>query len=253
VRKNWFYVLYQRAVAAQNGRWAHFHATTHDNPHLSAEAVAELAEDMTEEAYRQEILAQFVEGQGQVFRNIEACATLQKRQPYPGEFVIGVDSAQKQDFTVACVIDAKTKQQVDMLRFNAVPWSVYRERIATLAQRWQARDIVFETNSIGGPNFEALADEGLPVVAFETTAKSKPPLIQSLKLAFERGEIGVLDDPILAGELGAYEYKVSSAGRPSYSAPEGLHDDCVMALALAWHGVVNATGTMYVQDNPFFQ
>lgn len=237
IRKNWFYGLYQRAVSDTSGRWAAFHATTLDNPHLNQTAVHELAADMTEEAYRQEILAEFLEGQGQVFRNIDLCATAPVVEPYPGTFVMGVDTAQRQDYTVAVVLDANTRTMVDLLRFNNVPWAVYRERIAGLVQRWGVERVIFETNSIGGPNFEALAMDGLPVVAFETTPASKPPLIQSLALAFERKEITVQNHPVLVGELGAYEYKVSAQGRPSYSAPEGLHDDCVMGLALAWHGV----------------
>ena len=237
LRKNWFYHLFQKALADTSGRWLAVHATTLDNPHLNQKAVAELAGDMTEEAYRQEILAEFLEGQGQVFRNIDACATARRVEPYKGEFVMGVDTAQKQDYSVGTVLDVNARRQVDMVRFNAVPWTVYRERMTALAARWNVERIVFETNSIGGPNFEALANEGLPVVAFETTAKSKPPLIESLRLAFERGEISVLDDPALLGELGAYEYTVNAAGRPSYSAPQGLHDDAVIALALAWHGV----------------
>jgi hypothetical protein len=237
VRKNWFFVLYQRAVADATGRWAAYHATTLDNPHLSREAVAELVGDMTEDAYRQEILAEFLEGQGQVFRNIQQCATAHAVEPYPGNFCMGVDTAQRQDYTVAVVMDTATRTMVEMLRFNNAPWAVYRERIKALAARWNVERIVFETNSIGGPNFEALAADGLPVLAFETTPTSKPPLIQNLALAFERKELAILDNPILLGELGAYEYKVSATGRPQYSAPEGLHDDTVVGLALAWHGV----------------
>lgn len=237
VRRNWFYGLYQRAISDTTGRWEAFHATTLDNPHLNREAVGELVSDMTEEAYRQEILAEFLEGQGQVFRNIAECATAPMVDPYPGTFVMGVDTAQRQDYTVAVVMDADTRTMVDMIRFNSVPWTTYRERIAALVQRWGVERVIFETNSIGGPNFEALAMDGLPVIAFETTATSKPPLIQSLALAFERREIRIQDRPVLTGELGAYEYKISAQGRPSYSAPEGLHDDTVMALALAWHGV----------------
>lgn len=236
IRKNWFYVLYQRAVADTTGRWAAYHATTHDNPHLNQRAVAELVQDMTEDAYRQEIMAEFLEGQGQVFRNIDACATAQCMEPYPGQFCMGVDTAQKQDYSVGIVLDMQKRRQVDMVRFNSVPWAIYSERMTALAAKWDVERIVFETNSIGGPMFEALAAEGLPVVAFETTGKSKPPLIESLRLAFERGEISILDDPVLRGELGAYEYTVNAAGRPAYSAPDGLHDDCVMSLALAWHG-----------------
>jgi len=238
VRRNWFYGLYQRAVGDTTGRWAAFHATTLDNPHLNKEAVGELVGDMTEEAYRQEILAEFLEGQGEVFRNIAECAVAERVSPYPCEFVMGVDTAQKQDYTVAIVLDVNSSTMVEMIRFNNVPWVTYRTRIEELAKRWSVRHILMETNSIGGPNFEALAMDGLPVVAFETTATSKPPLIQSLALAFERREICIQNDPVLIGELGAYEYKVNAQGRPSYSAPSGLHDDTVMALALAWHGSI---------------
>ena len=75
--------------------------------------------------------------------------------------------------------------------------------------------------------------EGLPVVGFETTASSKPPLIQSLVLALEKKEIELLDDPVTIGELEAYEEKRSPlTGRPQYSAPAGMHDDTVMRAAL---------------------
>ncbi len=33
-----------------------------------------------------------------------------------------------------------------------------------------------------------------------------------------------------------YEYRVGPMGQVSYDAPSGYHDDCVMALALAWYG-----------------
>lgn len=240
VRKNWFWVLYQRAISDDTGRWAAFHFTTHDNPHLSKVAVDELGGDMTQDAYRQEIMAEFLEGDGAVFRNVAECATAERREPYPGEFVMGVDTAQQADFSVFVVIDRNTRRVVEMDRFNRVSWSVYRNRLKAMADRWKVGHIVFEINSVGSPNFEALQHDGLPVVAFETTATSKPPLIESLVLAFERREIGIINDPVLVGELGSYERQVSpTTGRSRYSAPEGLHDDCVMALALAWSGVTS--------------
>jgi hypothetical protein len=240
LRRNWFYHLFTRAKADDTGRWAAWHATTFDNPHLSADAVKELAADMTHEAYQQEIMAQFLEGQGAVFRNIDVCATAQRVPPYEGHFVMGVDTAQQQDYTVLTVIDAHAGRMVDLDRFNKVSWESYRGRVRAMAERWNVQSIIFEINSVGSPNFEALANDGLPVVAFATTPQSKPPLIESLALAFERGEIAVLDDDTLLGELGAYERKVSPVtGRSQYSAPGGMHDDCVMSLALAWHGCTN--------------
>jgi hypothetical protein len=55
-------------------------------------------------------------------------------------------------------------------------------------------------------------------------------------LAFDRDEIAILDDPIMTGELMAYERTITPTGRSQYNAPTGMHDDCVIALALAWHG-----------------
>lgn len=248
-RKNWFYHLFQQAVQDTSGRWAAWHGTTQDNPHLSKVAVDELISDMTEEAYRQEIMAEFLEGSGQVFRNIETCATEARRDPYAGSFGMGIDTAQQQDYTVISVIDIKTRKQVDIDRFNRVSWETYRGRIKAMAERWKPEVIEMEINSVGAPNFEALQNDGLPVRAFETTAVSKPPLIESLVLAFERREIGIIADPVQISELGAYERKVSATtGRSQYSAPEGLHDDTVMSLALAWRTCTHATVTPMVLD-----
>jgi len=85
---------------------------------------------------------------------------------------------------------------------------------------------------------ERLQTEGLPVTPFTTTAASKHQIITALELAFDKQEITVLNDAVLVGELNAYERK-DRAGLPSYSAPAGMHDDTVMALAFAWHGVAN--------------
>jgi len=192
---------------------------------------------MTEEDYNQEILAKFLEGSGAVFRYIDECAILQRSEPYAGDFVFGVDWAMVNDFTVITVLDRNTRCMVDYDRFNGVNWSLQRGRLMTLYEKWKPQIIIAEENSIGSPNIEALQQEGLPVTPFMTTASSKPPLIESLVLAFDRGEITVLDDPILKGELMAFERRVGSTGRSQYSAPASMHDDTVISLSLAWHGV----------------
>jgi len=236
-RKNWFYLLFQRAIADTSGRYAAWQFSTHSNPHLSKTAVAELSADMTADTYRQEILAEFLDSGGEVFRNVTERATEQRATPYSGRFVMGLDWAQKVDSTVIAVMDVDTRRMVDMDRFTGVAWALQRGRVITMYNKWQPQAIYAESNSIGSPNIEALQNEGLPIIPFETTATSKPPLIESLALAFERGEIAILDDGVLTGELSAYARKTSSTGRSQYSAPDGMHDDTVIALALAWHGV----------------
>jgi hypothetical protein len=237
-RRNWFFHLYQRAIDPAEPNWAGWQFATTANPHLKPEALAMLLADMTAEGYAQEIEAQFLEGAGAIFRNVSECSTGERAEPYAGEFIMGVDFAQSHDFTVCSVMDVGTRTQVDCDRFNRMPWLNQRARIEALAAKWQPRQIIAERNSAGGPVVEELQRSGLPVVGFDTTAQTKPALIQSLQLAFERREIVALRDPVQMGELMAYEVAWTTTGRPQYSAPEGLHDDTVMALALAWHGVI---------------
>jgi hypothetical protein len=83
-----------------------------------------------------------------------------------------------------------------------------------------------------------LQRDGLPVQAFTTTATSKAAIIESLALAFERGTFRIPDDPVLIGELQAFEATRMPSGYMRYGAPAGQHDDTVMALAIAWAGLI---------------
>jgi hypothetical protein len=56
-------------------------------------------------------------------------------------------------------------------------------------------------------------------------------------LAFERGDIRILNNPVLVGELVAYQAERLPSGLMRYGAPGGGHDDMVMSLALAWSAV----------------
>ena len=53
--------LWEKADKDDTGRWAAFHFTSHDNPHISAEALSEISQDMTALAIRQEIEAEDVD------------------------------------------------------------------------------------------------------------------------------------------------------------------------------------------------
>lgn len=53
--------LFERARKDTSGRWGAFHFSSHDNPHLSKIALDEITGDMTNLAYRQEILAEDID------------------------------------------------------------------------------------------------------------------------------------------------------------------------------------------------
>lgn len=242
-RKNHAFNLYQRAVADDTGRWGAWHFTSYDNPFLNEAALAEITADMTDSAYRQEIMAEFLESEGQVFRNIPACLRAPETTPdnHRGHRIVaGIDWGKLADYTAISLVCADCFAEVARDRFNQIDYHVQRQRLSVLCERWNVSGILAESNSMGEPVIEELQREGLPVWPFQTTSTSKPPLIESLALAFEKQECQWQNDPVWIGELEAYEMKTSATtGRPSYSAPDGLHDDTVMARALAWKAVTD--------------
>lgn len=244
-RRNWFHALYQRAIA-EAGRWAAFHLTSLDNPFLSAAALAEIAKDMTEDDYDQEILAKFLDSEGVVFRNLAAVLTAPSTRPedHRGHrLVMGGDWAQRHDFTVLSVGCADCRQEVALDRFNQIGWDIQRDRVMALGARWGVETAWLEANSIGGPNIEALtALVPWTINAFQTTAQSKGPLIKALALCCEQEAAYWLPDAVAAAELAAYEATVNKATNwTTYSAPDDMHDDTVIARALCWHGMTHSS------------
>jgi hypothetical protein len=64
--------------------------------------------------------------------------------------------------------------------------------------------------------------------------------MEGLSLAIQTQGITYPEGAIV-GELDAFAYEYTRTG-VKYSAPSGLHDDCVMALALAVQGRTSAAG-----------
>lgn len=193
--------------------------------------------------FRQEYLAEFVEGYGAVFRNIFACLVgpTSPAEHRGHKTVAGVDWGKQQDFSAISVVCADCGREVALDRFNQVDYILQRGRLAALIDTWHIKKVVAEQNAAGEPIIEQLQRDGLPVEGFQTTATSKPPLIENLALALEKGEYKWLNDPVATGELEAYERRVSeTTGRASYSAPAGMHDDTVIARALALQAVTSA-------------
>jgi len=238
--KNHAYQMYVNALGDMSGRWQAWHGTSFDNTFLSREALDDIVKDMTEDAYKQEIMAEFLSNEGAVFRNIAACMKAPNTTPeaHKGHrLVMGVDWGKKNDYTAMSVGCATCHYEVARDRSNQVDYAVQRKRLVTLANRWGVRTLIPESNSIGEPIIEQLRSDtelrGVTIRSFETTGASKPPLIESLGLALERAEFQFQADAIWQSELESYEATYNrQTNRPSYNAPEGCHDDTVMARAL---------------------
>ena len=234
---NWFWQEYHNA-AADGKRSAAWQAPTSANPMPTIRRAAELARDrVSSRTYDQEWLAQFIADGGGVFRGVRACATAEAQaQAIDGhEYVIGVDWGRTNDATVFAVLDTTLGHIVALDIMRDTGYALQVGRLKAIAGNFRPLQIMAETNSMGGPLTEQLQADGLPVYGFNTTNASKGLIIDALALAFEKQSIAVLNHETLLSELEAYESERLPGGMLRYNAPAGMHDDTVMAAALAWH------------------
>lgn len=238
---NFFKTLFDNGQDPLNPDWKSWQLPTSTNPHIGRKFLDNVRAQMTEAAYNQEYLALFVNWEGSVFRNVSDCATA---QPLDGpvaqhEYVIGVDWGRSRDYTVFTVIDRMDRKMVALDRSNKVDYALQRGRLAALRDTWKPVEIVAESNSIGQPIIEQLEKDGIRIRSFQTTNASKNQAIEQLALAFERREIQVFNDPILLGELQAFQGEQLPSGMIRYSAAGNSHDDTVMSLSMAWTEVAS--------------
>ena len=232
---NGFYSLYNHIGEG----WRTWQMSSYSNPHIPASELDSLKSLMPERAFNQEIMAQFLEDGGGVFRRVREASTLEplERGVDKAVYVIGVDWGRSNDATVFCVLDAVTRRQVYLDRMTDTDYASQRARLIALSERFNRAHIIAESNSMGQANIEALQQSGAYVTGFNTTNATKSNIIQELEIGFERGQVELLNDETQINELMAYQSEKLPSGLVRYGSPDGLHDDTVMALAIAYSAV----------------
>jgi len=249
--RNWFYDLHTRGLDPFENDYASFVFPSKASPYFPESEWEDAKRTLPEDVFRQEYMAEFLEDSAGVFRNVDACLVGDADIPHPGkvrDVVIGCDVAKHTDFTVLIAMDAETGRCFAIDRFNQLDWPIQRERILEFVSRYRGR-LILDATGLGDPIYDDLKRVYADVEPFKLTAGSKVELIQRLIVAVEQRRItwpgtrGSATVPggaggewdTLTNEMKRFEYVISGAGRISYGAPSGYHDDSVIALALANH------------------
>lgn len=251
--RNWFYEEWLKGstpeMRARHPEYASYKLPTAANPHVPREAIETARSILTKKQFQQEYEAEFLEDGAGVFTNITACMRCELLQrPLPGRrYVIGIDWAKQDDYTVIVVMDADTKKVVFMERFNGLDWNTSIDRAMRLAKYWNRAGILMDSTGVGDVPYDMMSSVYPYVDAYNIyNNERKVALVQRLQVALERAEIQ-LPDPtvpgltpsqselinVLKNELMMYSSTISKTGKFQFAAPEGYFDDCVIALALA--------------------
>lgn len=239
----YYKTLFDKGQDPEKPEWMSWQKPSSENTTIPGfdQELAAAKNDTPERIFNQEYLAQFLEDGGGVFRRImeAAIAEPQDISAEDHAYIIGVDWGKHEDFTVLSVLDTTTKELVKVDRFNQIDYSVQLSRLETLCEKFNTKTIYPERNSIGEPLIEQLQKSGYRVHPFTTSNASKAEAIDALALAFERGDLKIIPDKVLISELQAYDAERLPSGMLRYGAPPGMHDDCVMSLAIAWQSVAS--------------
>lgn len=228
-RKNWAYELARRAESgAPNMHYTKLTAyDAVDGGVLGLAEVEDARATLPDNVFRELYLAEPSDDGGNPFGldAIRACVGDLSSLP---SITWGWDLAKSQDWTAGIALDCAGA----VCRFERwqAPWETTIQRIVAHTEHVPA---LVDSTGVGDPVLERLIREGgSNFSGFKFTASSKQQLMEGLAVAIQRRQVRVPDGPI-ARELETFEYEYTRGG-VRYSAPEGLHDDCVCALALAW-------------------
>lgn len=228
-RKNWAYAMARKAEAGNLPGWKYGRITAADAVKagvITKDQVESARRELPEHIFRELYEAVPSDDGGNPFglQHIEACVCELSSGP---AVAYGVDLAKSVDWTVVIGLDENRKPCV-FDRWQRVPWHDTTERILGIIGSTPA---LVDSTGVGDPIVEALQLRAPNVEGFQFTSKSKQQLMEGLCVAIQGHEVGILDG-VMRIEHEAFEYDQTRTG-VRYQAPEGMHDDCVMGLALA--------------------
>jgi hypothetical protein len=226
--KNHSYNLY--IANKDNPEWEVSHLPVSKSGLLTPQEIETIKASLPEDAFRQEFECEFLEGVGTVFRKY---TTKTEETNYSAPHIFGLDLGRKQDFTVLVGFNRYTNHLDFIDRFNVVDWDLIRQRVIADLRKFPMSPVVIEANTIGDPFIEDLRKAGISVIPFITSAPSKKNIINKLAVFLENSYITIPNDPQIIDEISAFTYELTPQGNIKYGAPEGFHDDIVMAMALA--------------------
>lgn len=234
-RKNWYYQLARRAEAQEPGfyyaKLTAWHAVAAGI--LEREEVEDAQRVLPEAVFRELYLAEPSDDGSNPFGLAAIAKCLMPTLAAGPVVAFGGDLAKSVDFDVLVGLNAD-RRVAAFDRWQG-PWDLTKPRFARGIGSVPA---LLDSTGVGDPVVEELQKGRSNIAGFKFTGPSKQQLMEGLANAIAEGAAAgapwIYAGPadVMRLELEAFEYVYTRTG-VRYSAPKGMHDDCVMALALA--------------------
>jgi len=233
---NWFWDVWKRGQEGVKNHesWQFSQA---DNPFIDPEETQSAKEELPELMYRQEILAEFIAGGASIFATgiTTEGAVLDYLAEPRGNIYVGIDLADKEDFTVISACREDDHRPVLHERFNQLGWVNQKQQIADAVNALSVKPgvdsvtVMMDSTGLGDVVYEELTYMGIDVIPQKFENKWKEQAVKLLAADLEHGRAYIMADQ--KPEFEGYEYTVTDAGKYKFAAASG-HDDEVSAKLL---------------------
>lgn len=211
---------------------------------LSPERLKEYEAILPKKVYKTEYKGEFIDGGGIVFDYVRDAHKNVEIKP-TDKLYVGIDwsNQAKNDSSVISIVNQNCEQVFVKGWNNLSPLKqidiIYNELEPYLNQ---IQAIVCEVNSLGKPYTDLLKERlqdrhKNKIVEFNTTNPSKNDIVGKMQVALEQHTITLLPNEEQKRQFEYYSCEYNPQTKTvTYNAPNGLHDDYVMATMFALYG-----------------
>jgi len=148
-------------------------------------------------------------------------------------YVAGLDIANRSDWTVHCILEQTSRRLVAWQRMTRESWQIMKEKFFRMHVDYGRPKTETDVTGMGGNMlYEDWTRSGANLQGRLFTNPYKNGILDRLALAITDGQIWYPRIPEMLQELSNMR-RVELSRVTRYSAPEGMHDDWPVALALA--------------------
>lgn len=240
-KSGFFYEMYQRAIeCANNGnpkerRYRQLTRTIMDDDLVSEEQREEIRKTISDLAYRQEFLCEWIDDANSVFTNFATCFKQYEYDDTSKQWA-GIDlNSVGEDDTVLTFINEK--QQTKQYIINGSSMNEKYDKIAYyLNNANNLQYAYFEMNGVGAPIFEEVRKRlrvKHKLREWQTTNNTKVNIIDALAVEIQNENISFDENnETLFNQFGTFGFTLTKTKKIAYGARGTNHDDCVMSMAI---------------------
>lgn len=223
-----------------------FSAPSSANPANTPENISFMAQGMTQDVYKEEILGEWLDEEGAVFERLDeifsvsyddvstSCWKSKEPVPKSAKCIIGFDIASHEDYNIFSVWRLDKREQVALYRIRGEKYDTVLQMLHEVRKTYNNAEIYADGNGMGAPIVQRLADRYKDGVVDRRWKSNSVKVndITEARLAFQHAEWKFLSVPWQKSEFRMYTRERRTSGVWRYSAPEGCHDDSVAAACM---------------------